>query len=154
MLVMGVGVVSQAMGALRQSVHGFPHANLGRRSAFLSLVSFSLSASAAAAVITVCSDGDSVSDGWFSRDREDNSQSRFAGKASQHFIFGGGGDRTKHSVAECRSLQDQNSAVCIAARATGALERGLRKQASCADSDTSGSTAQLWWEVNEREEET
>ncbi|CAL9116455.1 unnamed protein product [Musa acuminata var. zebrina] len=72
------------MGALRQSVHGFPHANLGRR----------------------------------------------------------------------QSLQDQNSAVCVAARATGALERGLRKQASCADSDTSGSTAQLWWEVNEREEET
>ncbi|CAL9185968.1 unnamed protein product [Musa hybrid cultivar] len=96
MLVMGVGVVSQAMGALRLSVHGFPHANLGRRSAFLSL----------------------------------------------------------HSVAECRSLLDQNSAVCIAARATGALERGLRKQASCADSDTTGSTAQLWWEVNEREEET
>ncbi|CAL9750356.1 unnamed protein product [Musa acuminata subsp. burmannicoides] len=69
-------------------------------------------------------------------------------------FFGGGGDRKKHSVAECRSLQDQNSAVCVAARATGALERGLRKQASCADSDTTGSTAQLWWEVNEREEET
>lgn len=59
MLVMGVGVVSEAMGALRQSVHGFPHENPGRRSAFLSLVSFSLSASAAATVITVCSDGDS-----------------------------------------------------------------------------------------------
>ncbi|THU62611.1 hypothetical protein C4D60_Mb01t06930 [Musa balbisiana] len=86
MLVMGVGVVSEAMGALRQSVHGFPHENPGRRSAFLSL--------------------------------------------------------------------DQNSAVCVAARATGALERGLRKEASCADSDTSGSTAQLWWEVNVREEET
>ncbi|RWW35610.1 hypothetical protein BHE74_00059443 [Ensete ventricosum] len=46
------------------------------------------------------------------------------------------------------------SAVCAAARAAGALERRLRKQASCADSDTSGSTAQLWWAVNEREEET
>ncbi|RZR77904.1 hypothetical protein BHM03_00003112 [Ensete ventricosum] len=75
--VMGVGLVSEAMEALRHSVHGFPHAKSG-----------------------------------------------------------------------------QAHAVCAAARAAGALERRLRKQASCADSDTSGSTAQLWWAVNEREEET
>ncbi|URD74183.1 hypothetical protein MUK42_10207 [Musa troglodytarum] len=119
MLVMGVGVVSEAPRALRQSVHGFPHANLGGRSAFLKL------------------------------ERTIPSLVSQANRAN----ISSWGDRTKHSAAEC-SVQDQSSAVRVAARATGALERGVRKQASCADSDTSGSTAQLWWEVNEREEET
>lgn len=88
-------------------------------------------------------------DGFPVTERTNPSLVSQANRANISFWLGGGCG----GEGEC-SLQDQNSAVCVAARATGALERGLRKEASCADSDTSGSTAQLWWEVNVREEET